>query len=548
MPTHRPLQEKLTLIYANVRGLQTNIGDLAHSFIIPHNLDIIVTVETFLNPTIPANFGHIQGYSRWLRRDCAHGTFGGIAVCFREGLAVEALEVEMDRHLEMMFFRLWTSRHETILLCVCYRPQWQGKDPIHFLHSNIDTLPLQHNCNHLIVVGDMNQRLVARQFENLLTEYGLNNHVNFPTHISGSSLDPFITDLPEEVITCLPLGMVGSSDHSAVLTTISTTVVRDEATARVNWLWSRGDWDSLKENLDSIVWTEHLHGDCRRAADNKSTAWLRYKSHPSQLNKNRHKEACKTMCQVQKQAIQRWREDLKAKFSGQSVSSKEWWCGVKQQQGLFADNTIPPLTRPNGQDIINLPAPDIRVEGRSLPLQRSISILGVEFDAGLTFTRHARRVAKNSAWRLSCVRRISHLLDAKGVEFLYKAQVRPLMEYSFLAWSSCPPSYLATLDRVQRRAQRLVSDKRPHHAPDSFQPLQKRRDVGRFMCHAQGTKSPHAPPDSHQAPQAPAAPSLHPCRPTQTGASDCALLQDRVPRTFLLTPLRPSVEPVSSLN
>ncbi|KAG0721556.1 hypothetical protein GWK47_006295 [Chionoecetes opilio] len=122
------------------------------------------------------------------------------------------------------------------------------------------------------------------------------------------------------------------------------------------------------------------------------------------------------------------------------------------------------------------------------------------------------------------------------------------MEYFPLAWSSCPPSYLATLDRAQRRAQRLVNDKLPHQAPDSFQLLQERRDVAGLCAMAQGTKSPHAPPGSHQAPQAPAAPSLHPCRPTQTGASDCALLQDRAPPTFLLTPLRPSVEPVSSPN
>ncbi|KAG0715070.1 RNA-directed DNA polymerase from mobile element jockey [Chionoecetes opilio] len=149
---------------------------------------------------------------------------------------------------------------------------------------------------------------------------------------------------------------------------------------------------------------------------------------------------------------------------------------IRWQVSLVPDKTQALLIS-RRQDITNLPAPDIRLEGRSLPLQRSISILEVEFDAGLTFTSHARRVAKNSAWRLSCVRRISHLLDAKGVEVLYKAQVRPLMEYSPLAWSSCPPSYLATLDRVQRRAQRLASDKRPHHAPDSFQPLQKRRDV-----------------------------------------------------------------------
>lgn len=39
---------------------------------------------------------------------------------------------------------------------------------------------------------------------------------------------------------------------------------------------------------------------------------------------------------------------MKTKLSGQSVGSKEWWSGVKQQQGLSADNAIPPLVRPDG--------------------------------------------------------------------------------------------------------------------------------------------------------------------------------------------------------
>ncbi|KAG0724822.1 RNA-directed DNA polymerase from mobile element jockey [Chionoecetes opilio] len=187
------------------------------------------------------------------------------------------------------------------------------------------------------------------------------------------------------------------------------------------------------------------------------------------------------------------------------------WSG-RWQVSLAPDKTQALLIS-RRQDITNLPAPDIRLEGRSLPLQRSISILGVEFDAGLTFTSHARRVAKNSAWRLSCVRRISHFLDAKGVEVLYKAQVRPLMEYSPLAWSSCPPSYLATQDRVQRRAQRLVSDKRPHHAPDSFQPLQEHRDVAGLCVmhkalylhtpHLAAIKLPRPPPPLHSTRVAP---------------------------------------------
>ncbi|KAK3852132.1 hypothetical protein Pcinc_041267, partial [Petrolisthes cinctipes] len=221
-------------------GLQTNIGDLNHSYIIPHNPDIIATVETFLNPSIPNNFGKIKGYSAWHRRDRVHNTFGGIAVCFRDGLAVMALDINMEEHLELSFFKLWTRNMDTILLCVCYRPQWQGSDPINFIYGNLDSLLLQHSCKHFIMLGDLNQHLVERSFQELLTDYGLTNYVDFPTHISGSSLDPVITDLPEGVITCRPLGMVGSSDHTVVFTTITTSVERDKPVDRINWLWNRG--------------------------------------------------------------------------------------------------------------------------------------------------------------------------------------------------------------------------------------------------------------------------------------------------------------------
>ncbi|KAG0721637.1 hypothetical protein GWK47_046083 [Chionoecetes opilio] len=55
------------------------------------------------------------------------------------------------------------------------------------------------------------------------------------------------------------------------------------------------------------------------------------------------------------------------------------------------------------------------------------------------------------------------------------------MEYSPLAWSSCPPSYLGLLDRVQARAQRLARLKAPEAAAQIIQLLQQRRDVA-GMC------------------------------------------------------------------
>ena len=148
-----------------------------------------------------------------------------------------------------------------------------------------------------------------------------------------------------------------------------------------------------------------------------------------------------------------------------------------QWQVTLAPDKTQAMVISRRQDINTIPAPNIQLEGRRLYLQDSINILGVEIDSSLTFTNHAKKVAKNAAWKLSCVRRISHLLDAKGVEVLYKAQIRPLMEYSPLTWSSCPPSYLATLDRVQRRAQRLVESRAPPRALNYLQPLQERRDV-----------------------------------------------------------------------
>ena len=213
---HREMAH-LCILSANVRGFQTNLGDLTHSHILPNSPVIIATVETFLNSTVPDNFGQIGGYSKWHRRDRLHGTFGGIAVCFRNSLQVQQLEIDIADHLELMFFKIWTNTLDAILLCICYRPQWQGSVPLLYLQDNLDNILHAFSCKDIIIVGDMNQHLVERSFEDLLTTFGLNNHVHFPTHISGSSLDPVMTDLAESDVKCSCLGAVESSDHYAIL-------------------------------------------------------------------------------------------------------------------------------------------------------------------------------------------------------------------------------------------------------------------------------------------------------------------------------------------
>ena len=55
------------------------------------------------------------------------------------------------------------------------------------------------------------------------------------------------------------------------------------------------------------------------------------------------------------------------------------------------------------------------------------------------------------------------------------------MEYSPLVWSSCPPSYLRLLDKVQERAMHLFEMRRiDNDPPIFFHPLQHRRDASGF--------------------------------------------------------------------
>ncbi|XP_045118152.1 uncharacterized protein LOC123508465 [Portunus trituberculatus] len=174
----------------------------------------------------------------------------------------------------------------------------------------------------------MNQHLVARSFEELLTVHGLSNYVDFPTHTSGSSLDPVVSDLPDSVVTCTPLSAVGSSDHVAVLSVIQVAPQRDDAVTRTNWLWGKADWKGLCNTLQQTPWSSILVGDIN--------------------NQERYKHACAAMRQVQQWAQRRWQEDLKTKLSGRSVGSKTWWTTLKQQQGLTSDDDVPPLHKSDG--------------------------------------------------------------------------------------------------------------------------------------------------------------------------------------------------------
>ncbi|MPC29562.1 G-protein coupled receptor moody [Portunus trituberculatus] len=120
----------------------------------------------------------------------------------------------------------------------------------------------------------------------------------------------------------------------------------------------------------------------------------------------------------------------------------------------------------------------------TLAIKGSINILGMEVDSKLSFDRHLESVARKACLMVILLRRVRQLLllDTKDLMTLYKAQVRPIMEYISFTGMSNAQSHLSLLDKVQRRARRFI------HAP-----MEHRRRIGSLtvLHKAQVLRTPH---------------------------------------------------------
>ena len=381
---------RLTVLAANLRGFRTNVGEFSH-LIVKHRADVAIVTETFLDDKVPQNYAKMKGYSKWYRRDRKSGQGGGVAVCHHSSLHVQQLFPELPDHFEMMFFKLITSSCDSVLVVACYRPRWQGQEPIKCLTSNLDEIMTINDCKNVIIAGDLNHYLVQAAFDRLVEVQGLQNYVTFSTHIRGSSLDPMLTDIPDAV-KCESLGPVGTSDHFTIKTTIFLYATREEPYEKTEWLWKKANWSSLQHELKHTEWEALLNGtvdqkidkftdyilqcqakwvpsqsfqvkstdlpwfgyQCSEAARRKYQAWIKLKKRPSLQNQRNHRRTCNHMKKNAAWARKHWQEDLKEKLSQGNIGTRQWWNITKLQQGLARDDLIPPLIKDNGTNVTQL--------------------------------------------------------------------------------------------------------------------------------------------------------------------------------------------------
>ena len=100
-------------------------------------------------------------------------------------------------------------------------------------------------------------------------------------------------------------------------------------------------------------------------------------------------------------------------------------------------------------------------------------LLGLKFTPDLKWNEYIDSVAKGAARMVGTLYRSMRLLTPESLLYLYKSQIRPIMEYCSHIWAGSSNTILSTIDRFQRRMRGLVGEK----LFASLQSLSYRRNV-----------------------------------------------------------------------
>ncbi|KAG5898378.1 hypothetical protein JTB14_015809 [Gonioctena quinquepunctata] len=85
-------------------------------------------------------------------------------------------------------------------------------------------------------------------------------------------------------------------------------------------------------------------------------------------------------------------------------------------------------------------------------------MLGITISNNLSWENHVESIAKSASQKLGFSFRAKSYFTPTQLLMIYKAQIRPVLEYCSHIWSAAPKHILRLLDSVQKRAIRLVGD------------------------------------------------------------------------------------------
>lgn len=133
----------------------------------------------------------------------------------------------------------------------------------------------------------------------------------------------------------------------------------------------------------------------------------------------------------------------------------------KTQSCVFSNKKTDPLTN------------DLLIHNTTIENSPSLFILGTYLSENLLWFDHLRDISNNAARRLGFLRRCKRYLSADNILLIYKAFIRPILEFNSHIWAGAPASSISLIDRIQSRALKLVGN----HDIIKLNSLENRRTI-----------------------------------------------------------------------
>ena len=391
----------MILWYTNIRGLRTNRDHLrARIELSTTKPDIILITESKLEPSTADNSPDINldGYSIE-RRDRGNGSvWGGCLIYYKNGIAIHRRQDLEPAEHELMIFTIKLSSG-TLLLSLLYRPPSHKSEAIEWYNENLDQLRSKTKATKTLLAGDYNahhkewlqSKLPTNQpgkdTLSLCTTHGLTQLVNGPTHKDGNRLDLIMCDMPNICSEVHITPQVGSSDHYLLSTSIALSPIQEPTAPRKVWLYSKANWNGLREELSSTNWEEMLKANdpelactnvtkviqqamqnhiprkthkcflgkpewyneaCEKAQLKKLKTWRQFKANQTPENRFRYNQARNGYTYVSRKAMSDHKNRVKEKMTnGLKKGSKCWWWTAKRLMGQGGKCDIPLLSTGN---------------------------------------------------------------------------------------------------------------------------------------------------------------------------------------------------------
>ena len=202
------------LISLNVINAQSICGPSGKTedfidHVVQSQVDLCVVTKTFLTEqnNVTRAALHPSGYA-FQDQPRSNGVARGVGIFYCDTFQISKLSHEERRSFELSEWQ--ASWHNYCMrLCIVYHQPYSTSHLItdaifmHEFKSYLDTTVLVKEM--LCITGDFNLHIddpddtYGCQFNNLLSSYGLVNHVTFPTHQAGHTLDLVITRNNQEL-------------------------------------------------------------------------------------------------------------------------------------------------------------------------------------------------------------------------------------------------------------------------------------------------------------------------------------------------------------